>query len=196
MNTPLEQNDQDACERADDVAAYAVQSLPESEAPAIEAHLAMCARCQRDLSSARSVIDSFAAWPTNVLRPGGSLQARLAQRISDETGKAVVLPPARQWSEPEWADVAPGISVKLLANDIEHHRVTMLVRLAPGARYPSHFHAGVEELHLLDGELWIDDKLLHAGDYNYGAPGDGDMHVYSESGCTCVLMTSTKDVLR
>ena len=29
----------------------------------------------------------------------------------------------------------------------------MLVRLAPGAAYPPHRHAGVEELHLLEGEL-------------------------------------------
>ena len=29
----------------------------------------------------------------------------------------------------------------------------MLVRLAPGTDYPPHRHAGVEELHLLDGEI-------------------------------------------
>jgi anti-sigma factor ChrR (cupin superfamily) len=58
---------------------------------------------------------------------------------------------ARQWVEPEWEQVAPGIECKLLATDTERHRVSMLVRLAPGARYPAHTHAGVEELHLLDG---------------------------------------------
>ena len=72
----------------------------------------------------------------------------------------------------------------------------MLVRLAPGASYPPHTHAGVEELHLLDGELWIDERKLFPGDYNYGAPGAGDERVWSETGCTCVLVTSTKDVLR
>ena len=53
----------------------------------------------------------------------------------------------------------------------------------------------VEELHLLDGELWIDARKLFPGDYNYGAPGAGDKRVWSETGCTCVLVTSTKDVL-
>jgi anti-sigma factor ChrR (cupin superfamily) len=71
-----------------------------------------------------------------------------------------------------------------------------LVRLAPGASYPAHTHAGVEELHLLDGELWIDGRMLAPGDYNYGAPGAGDESVWSETGCTCVLVTSTKDTLR
>ena len=72
----------------------------------------------------------------------------------------------------------------------------MLVRLAPGASYPAHTHAGIEELHLLDGELWIDGRKLFPGDYNYGAPGAGDERVWSETGCTCVLVTSTKDTLR
>ena len=57
-----------------------------------------------------------------------------------------VLPPTPQWVEPEWKQVAPGIECKLLATDTERHRVSMLVRLAPGARYPAHTHAGVEEL--------------------------------------------------
>jgi anti-sigma factor ChrR (cupin superfamily) len=72
----------------------------------------------------------------------------------------------------------------------------MLVRLAPKATYPAHTHAGIEELHLLDGELWIDERKLCPGDYNYGAPGAGDDHVWSETGCTCLLVTSTKDILR
>lgn len=142
------------------------------------------------------LIDSFAAWPTDVLRPAASLQARLAQRIAAETGGKAVMPPARQWSEPAWDDVAPGISCKLLATDAEKHRVSMLVRLAPGAAYPAHTHAGLEELHLLHGELWIDERKLNPGDYNRAEAGTGDQRVWSETGCTCVLITSTRDILR
>jgi hypothetical protein len=54
----------------------------------------------------------------------------------------------------------------------------------------------VEELHLLDGELWIDARKLVPGDYNYGAPGTVDERVRSETGSTCLLVTSTRDVLR
>jgi hypothetical protein len=54
----------------------------------------------------------------------------------------------------------------------------------------------VEELHLLDGELWIDERKLYPGDYNRAESGTGDQHVWSETGCTCVLITSTRDVLR
>jgi anti-sigma factor ChrR (cupin superfamily) len=184
------------CERAELACAYALQVLPASEAAAAEAHIASCPDCRRELESLRPVVDRFVSWPTDVLRPMTSLQARLARRIAEETGKEPVPPPARRWSEPEWEQVAPGIECKLLATDTERHRVSMLVRLAPGGRYPAHTHAGVEELHLLDGDLWIDERKLFPGDYNCGALGAGDERVWSETGCTCVLVTSTKDVLR
>jgi anti-sigma factor ChrR (cupin superfamily) len=141
------------------------------------------------------IIHSFVSWPTDVLRPPASLQRRLAERIAADAGAEPVLPGIRQWSEPEWEQVAPGISCKLLSTDAQTHRVSMLVRLAPGGEYPPHTHAGVEELHLLDGELWIDDRKLYPGDYNRAGPGTGDKRVWSETGCTCLLSTSTKDVL-
>lgn len=64
-----------------------------------------------------------------------------------------LVPSSERWVEPEWKEPAPGIFVKLLATDIDRGRVSMLVRLAPGTDYPSHRHAGLEELYLLDGEL-------------------------------------------
>ena len=188
--------DRNPCGQAELVCTYAMQALPSSDVRAVEAHIASCSHCRRDLETLRPVIESFVSWPTDVLRPAASLQGRLARRISAETGGEPVLPATPQWSEPPWEEVAPGIFCKLLATDTEMHRVSMLVRLAPGVDYPPHTHAGVEELHLLDGELWIDDRKLHPGDYNRAEPGTGDKRVWSETGCTCVLITSTKDVLR
>jgi anti-sigma factor ChrR (cupin superfamily) len=193
-------SNRDRCGQSEVTCAYALQVLAASEVAAAEAHIAACPDCQRELESLRSVVDRFVSWPTDVLRPTTSLQARLALRIAEETGQPPVLPPelpaGRRWREPDWEQVAPGIECKLLATDTERHRVSMLVRLAPGASYPAHTHAGVEELHLLEGELWIDEHKLFPGDYNYGAPGASDERVWSETGCTCVLITSTKDVLR
>jgi anti-sigma factor ChrR (cupin superfamily) len=174
---------------------HAVRALPSAEARAVEAHLAACATCRQDLTTLRPVIDSFAAWPTDVLRPATSLWPRLAQRVAAETGTQPYLPASREWTEPAWKEVAPGISVKLLATDTERDRVSMLVRLLPGTDYPPHTHAGREELHLLHGELWIDDRKLYPGDYNRAERGTGDKRVWSETGCTCVLVTSTQDAL-
>ena len=128
------------CEHSEITCAYAAQALPASEVAAAKAHIASCLDCRRELESLQPVVDRFVSWPADVLRPTASLQARLARRIAEETGKEPVLPPARSgkqaWSEPEWEEVAPGIECKLLATDTERHRVSMLVRLAPSASYP------------------------------------------------------------
>ena len=185
-----------SCEQSEQVCAYALGALPENEVLALEAHLVSCAACAREHGMLKPLLDSFVAWPKDVLRPAPSLQARLALRIAAGTGTAPLLPSRRQASRPPWESVAPGITVKLLGTDEEKHMVSMLVRLSPGADYPPHTHAGVEELHLLSGELWIDDRKLFPGDYNRAEPGTGDKRVWSETGCTCVLMTSTRDLLR
>ena len=104
------------------------------------------------------------------------------------------LPPT--FDEPDWKEVATGISCRLLSTDVERDRVSMLVKLTAGASYPGHVHAGVEELYLLDGELMIDDRTLYPGDYNRAEPGSSDWQVRSETGCTCLLITSTADRLR
>ena len=189
-------SDKHGPDHSEQVFMYAVRALPSSEVPAMEAHISRCAECQREIETLRPVIDSFVSWPTDVLRPSASLQGRLAQRIAAETGGEPVLPLPQRWVEPEWKEVAPGISCKLLATDTESYRVSMLVRLAPGVDYPPHRHAGVEELHLLHGELMIDDRKLYPGDYNRAEPGSVDKRVWSETGCTCVLITSTLDELR
>jgi len=175
---------------------YAVHALPSSEIPLVEAHLAACADCRHELEALRPVVDAFVSWPADVLRPAPSLWERLEQRIAAEGGGPPAGPRSHGWAPPEWEEAAPGISCKLLATDTENDRVSMLVRLAPGAAYPPHQHGGVEELYLLDGELTIDDRKLSPGDYNRAEPGSADQRVWSETGCTCVLLTSTRDILR
>jgi anti-sigma factor ChrR (cupin superfamily) len=178
------------------VSLYALQALPAGELPAVEAQIAACVECREELDALHPVIGSFVSWPADVLRPPTSLWDRLARRIAAETGQEPVSPTPRRPAELEWEEVAPGVSVKLLATDAENHRVSMLVRLAPGTDYPPHRHAGSEELHLLDGELMIDDRKLYPGDYSRAEAGSVDRRIRSETGCTCVLITSPKDVLR
>jgi anti-sigma factor ChrR (cupin superfamily) len=133
------------------------------------------------------------AWIMNEARTRAIDWLRMPQRSVPETD---LFPPGtRRSQEPPWEDVAPGIAVKILAADRVKHVVSMQVRLEPGGEYPAHTHAGVEELHLLEGELWIDDRKLHPGDYNRAEQGTSDARVWSETGCACVLITSTRDIL-
>lgn len=183
------------CERAELVPLYALRAVPASELSLLEAHLPTCPECRQELEALRPVIDSLTSWPTDVLRPPQSLWSRLASRIGAESGDEAALHGTASWRELEWEEVAPGISCKLLATDPERDRVSMLVRLAPGSAYPPHRHAGTEELFLLDGELWIEDRKLRAGDYKRSEPGTADNRVLSETGCTCVLITSPGDII-
>jgi anti-sigma factor ChrR (cupin superfamily) len=183
------------CPQKELVCVYALSALPLDQVAAMEAHLATCAECQAELRALEPVVGAFGDWPTDVLSPSNSLWDPLTRRIAAESGQAPLLTPLQTDGEPDWDDVAPGISCKVLASDSVNHRISMLVRLAPGAAYPPHVHAGLEELHLLEGELWIEDRKLYPGDYNRGTAGTRDRRVWSETGCTCVLITSTRDVL-
>ena len=190
------ESDQHGQDHAELVFLYALQALPSNEAARAGAHIDGCAKCRQEMEALRSIINAFVAWPTDVLRPSALLWERLAQRIAAETGGGEPVSPAPQrWTESEWKEAAPGISCKLLATDTEKKRVSMLVRLAPGTDYPPHRHAGLEELHLLHGELMIGDRKLYPGDYNRAEAGSVDYRVWSETGCTCVLVTSYQDVL-
>lgn len=186
----------DCCAHKESVFLYAMRALAPGEMFLVGAHVSACTECRRELEALVRVTDAFTCWPTDLLRPWANLWARLSRRISDESRERHVLAARRRRPESAWENVAPGIFCKLLATDTEKDRVSMLVRLEPGIAYPPHRHAGVEELHLLHGELWIDERKLSAGDFNRAEPGTADARVWSETGCTCVLITSPSDELR
>jgi anti-sigma factor ChrR (cupin superfamily) len=188
------------CLEQEALEAFALSSLSDEAHFVIEQHLKTCERCQKELASVSEVVDQFAAWPApdGELNPPKSLWNRLARRIGTEGWPAIEQELALEpdWPDMEWEQPAPGIYCKILAIDSERNRVSMLVRLDPRVEYPPHVHAGIEELHLLDGELWINDRKLHPGDYSRAEPGTADHRVWSETGCTCVLMTSPDDALQ
>ncbi|HYC38633.1 MAG TPA: cupin domain-containing protein [Usitatibacter sp.] len=152
-------------------------------------------RCLVALPGAKSADRAVSFAAAAVPRSSLELHVRLANRIAAASGRDALPPPLTRWSEPPWDEVAPGILCKIFADDAPRHRVSMLVRLQPGVEYPPHQHAGLEELHLLEGELWIDDRKLRPGDYNRAQAPSGDKRVWSETGCMCMLATSTDDVL-
>jgi len=48
---------------------------------------------------------------------------------------------------------------------------------------------------MLAGALIVDDQTYYPGEYRRAEAGTMDHRVWSETGCTCVLITSYRDVL-
>ena len=182
-------------EHLDLLCLFALQALPQREIASIEAQISSCEDCQQEIETLRPIVRSFVGWSTDVLRPAESLWGRLANRIASETSTPPFVSLLETPAKPEWEEAAPGIHVKILASNAENESVSMLVRLDPGTDYPGHSHAGIEELHLLHGILNVDDRTLYPGDFIHSEAGTIDHRVWSETGCTCFLVTSTKDAL-
>ncbi len=182
-------------EHLDLVFLFALQALSPREMAAVEAQISSCVDCRQEIETLRPIVSSLVGWATDVLRPAESLWGRLAKRIASQAGTPPFVPSSEPLVKPEWEEAAPGIHVKILARNAEIDSVSMLVRLDAGTDYPAHRHAGTEELHLLHGILKVDDRTLYPGDFIHAEVGSVDHRVWSETGCTCFLMTSTADAL-
>jgi quercetin dioxygenase-like cupin family protein len=181
-------------EHLDLVYLFALQALSPSEIASVEAQISSCEDCRQEIETLQPIVRSFVGWSTDVLRPTEPLWGRLAKRIASETATRPFVP-FEAPVKPEWEKAAPGIHVKILARNAEKDSVSMLVRLDPGTDYPGHTHAGIEELHLLHGILKVDERTLYPGDFIHAEAGSTDHRVWSETGCTCFLVTSLKDAL-
>ncbi|MGH8611050.1 MAG: cupin domain-containing protein [Gammaproteobacteria bacterium] len=84
----------------------------------------------------------------------GSKQAGLTTVLKDEGG---------------WTKLGPLVEMKLLRNDQESR--SYLLKMHPGAVLPPHQHMLDEECLMLEGEVWIGDIHLCAGDYHVAAKG-------------------------
>jgi len=144
----------------------------------MEAHLRACPDCQQELESMRPIVDSFVSGRPNNLRPPDALWGRL-RAVSRRDGHGPDVADNTAMFGTAWAEVAPGISCKLLATDVQRTGSACWYGSA-GIAYPPHRHAGSKSLHLLYGELWKTAGEIHPGDYNRAEPGTADQLVWSE----------------
>lgn len=83
--------------------------------------------------------------------------------------------------EGEWVRLFQGVEFKLLRQDTTCR--SYLLRLAPGARLPSHGHNVDEESLILEGDATINGVLCRTGDYHFAPPGQKHGRITSEGGC-------------
>lgn len=91
--------------------------------------------------------------------------------------------------EGRWERVAAGVQRKLLSEDPRTGRRSLLLRLQPGAGYPSHEHPEDEECLVLEGDLRFGDLELRVGDFQLAPAGVPHPAAFSPSGCLLFIST-------
>ncbi len=79
-----------------------------------------------------------------------------------------------------WPDFAPGIQRRVLWQHAG--QAAMLYYAQPGASVPLHTHGHDEECMMVQGELFLDDVLLQAGDYQLAPAGTGHRVTETDTG--------------
>jgi anti-sigma factor ChrR (cupin superfamily) len=149
----------------------------------------------------RRLLDSLTAEPQGPVVQGSDVQ-RLAARpeLLTTTTKGILLHQpglliARSADMP-WEQVAPGISRKILSVDPGRSYSTCLIRAEAGARYPSHRHADVEELLVLEGDLHVHGVVMRTGDYCRAEPDSIHEETFTEFGCLLLQVASQLDQMQ
>ena len=157
MSISRESND--LCDLA---ALYSLGALDDQGTWQFRKHLVVgCGRCSDDLETFDSVTQAlaFSAAPAE---PSPILRERLFGAIA---GHAATFD-LDAYREGPWEPHAmPGIWYRRLHVDERERRAVLVVRAEPGARYPAHRHAALEEMFMLEGELTFGDRTYRAGDY-------------------------------
>jgi quercetin dioxygenase-like cupin family protein len=96
-------------------------------------------------------------------------------------------------AELAWQPLATGIYLKPLFEDRDSKYNTSLVRMDPGAHYPSHHHAAIEEMFLLSGDLHLEGQVMRAGDYCRADRGSIHGETFTDDGCLFLLMASPEN---
>ncbi|MBI3784333.1 MAG: cupin domain-containing protein [Deltaproteobacteria bacterium] len=198
MNKPDHSPDQ-IHERA---ALYVLGAMDNAEAADFAAHLAQgCQLCADEVAAFARVAGEL-PYSVDPRAPQKTLRQRVLSRISVEATSnpsATLRQEGLTFVQPqrfEWQPLpAPGLEIKLLSADARRGSTTQLVRMRPGAAYPSHRHADVEELFLLEGDLLVSGVLMRAGDYCRAEPESVHAGISSPSGCVFISTASVRDEL-
>lgn len=134
---------------------------------------------------------SFALPPA---RPEPALRERLLERIGAEESEPLPGIHVLRSSPQGWRSTPyPGVSFKTLYVDRTSDMVTSLLRLEPGAKYPTHRHAAAEQCLVIEGEVSIGDLVLRAGDFEWAQSQTIHPVLESARGCLLLIVASRHD---
>jgi len=89
-----------------------------------------------------------------------------------------------------WEDLYPGVTKRQLYADPGQGWRAVMIRMAPGATYPAHAHAGVEECLVLEGEFEFDDLTVRQGDFHLAFPDRDHPESFSRAGALLYIRSA------
>lgn len=114
------------------------------------------------------------------IAPSPQVAARMRERILARARATFAPHKTVRQGDGQWEAVTPLVDAKLLFRDEVSE--TLLYRLLPGAELPGHAHPGNEECMMLEGEMWIGELCLLAGDFHLGKQGHDHDTIRSPKG--------------
>jgi anti-sigma factor ChrR (cupin superfamily) len=119
-----------------------------------------------------------------------AVKARIVERVRRERSRFRTV----HAGDGSWVQIAPGVESKLLHDDGAMRM--FLLRLAPGARLPSHGHAAEEACVVLEGSAQLGDIEVRAGDFHLAPAGSVHGEVTTRTGALLFLRAATGTGLR
>lgn len=198
MSVRAEAHDHITDELREELALYVFGLLPPEEARSIDRHLKSgCLACFEEWKALAATAAEL-PFELDQLQPPPSLKNRLMQRIAaepshvaeePEPGIFVMRAGRGRWRETPY----PGVSFQVLYSDRGTGNVTSLLRLEPGAEYPAHHHAGVEQCWVIQGKVRIGAIEIEAGDFEYANAETDHGIIQSDTGCLLLIIASRHD---
>lgn len=99
-------------------------------------------------------------------------------------------------SEDRWLlHPVPGIRMKVLAMNRKAGYATLLLDVAPGTRFPPHYHQGAEECLVISGSAHTCGRKMIAGDFLHADAGTDHGELWTEEGCRVLLVVAPEDYM-
>ena len=81
-----------------------------------------------------------------------------------------------------------GVDTKTLVADPQTGLLTVITKMAPGARLPDHEHVLIEQTYVLEGTLHCGEGVCRAGDFVWRPEGSRHEAWAGPEGCLCIAM--------
>lgn len=114
------------------------------------------------------------------LAPADTVRTRMLANIMQRVAMPTMQ--VTRQSEGQWRDIFPGVSIKILREDLNERSQTTLWRLQPGASVPKHQHSQNEECLVLEGSIVHTGTEYFAGDYLLSPTGMPHDHFIAPNG--------------